>query len=78
MLKSKGAYPPEFRHQTVELVRAGRTPKELAHEFEPTAQSIRNWVSQLRAGRDGRMAPPPAEPKNLSTQQGSMPSNHPV
>ena len=30
----------------VELVRAGRTPEELAREFEPTAQSIRNWVSQ--------------------------------
>jgi transposase len=30
----------------VELVRAGRTPKELAKEFEPTAQAIRNWVKQ--------------------------------
>jgi transposase-like protein len=28
------------------LVHAGRTPEELAHEFEPTAQSIRNWVAQ--------------------------------
>jgi putative transposase len=28
-----------------------------------------------RAGRDGRMAPPGAEPKNGSTQEGSMPSN---
>jgi transposase len=46
MSKSRGAYPPEFRRQMVELVHAGRTPKELAHEFEPTAQSIRNWVSQ--------------------------------
>jgi hypothetical protein len=27
----------------VELVGAGRTPEELAREFEPTAQSIRNW-----------------------------------
>lgn len=34
----------------VELVRAGRTPEELAKEFEPTAQSIRNWV--LQADRD--------------------------
>ena len=25
---------------------AGRTPEELAHEFEPTALSIRNWVAQ--------------------------------
>ena len=46
MSKSRGAYPPEFRRQMVELVRAGRTPEELAGEFEPTAQSIRNWVSQ--------------------------------
>jgi transposase len=30
----------------VELVRAGRAPEELAQEFEPTAQSIRNWVGQ--------------------------------
>ena len=43
-------YPPEFRRQIIELVRAGRTPEELAREFEPTAQSIRNWVAQ--ADRD--------------------------
>jgi transposase len=30
----------------VELVRAGRGPEELAREFEPSAQSIRNWVRQ--------------------------------
>jgi transposase len=30
----------------VELVRSGRDPEELAREFEPTAQSIRNWVAQ--------------------------------
>jgi transposase len=34
----------------VELVRAGRTPEELAKEFEPSAQAIRNWVAQ--ADRD--------------------------
>ena len=33
-----------------ELVRAGRTPEELAKEFEPSAQTIRNWVAQ--ADRD--------------------------
>ena len=43
-------YTPEFRRQMVELVRAGRSPEELAKEFEPTAQSIRNWVAQ--ADRD--------------------------
>ena len=46
MSKSRRAYAPEFRRQLVELVRAGRTPEGLAREFEPTAQSVRNWVAQ--------------------------------
>ena len=55
MAKTRPPYPPEFRRQMVELVRAGRSPEELAQEFEPTAQSIRNWVGQAEcdAGRDG-------------------------
>jgi transposase len=35
----------------IELVRAGRSPDELAKEFEPSGQTIRNWVQQ--AERDG-------------------------
>ena len=50
MPRSRPPYPPEFRQQLVELVRAGRTPEELAEEFEPSAESIRNWVKQ--ADRD--------------------------
>ena len=46
MPKTRPPYPPEFRRQMVELVRAGRTPGELAREFEPTAQAIRNWLKQ--------------------------------
>ena len=46
MPQSRPPYPPEFRRQMIELVRSGRTPEELAREFEPTAQSIRNWVEQ--------------------------------
>ena len=34
----------------IELVRSGRSPESLAKEFEPTAQTIRNWVAQ--AARD--------------------------
>ena len=39
-------YPLEFRQQMVELVRSGRSPKALAKEFEPSEQTIRNWVKQ--------------------------------
>jgi transposase len=46
MAKRQPVYTPEFRRQMVELVRAGRSPEELSREFEPTAQSIRNWVAQ--------------------------------
>ncbi len=46
MGKQRRSYPPEFRRQMVELVRSGRSPDELAREFEPCAQSIRNWVHQ--------------------------------
>jgi transposase len=30
----------------IELVRGGRSPEALAREFEPSAQSIRQWVRQ--------------------------------
>jgi transposase len=48
--RTRKPYPAEFRAQMVELVRAGRTPEELGREFEPTTQTIRNWVEQ--ADRD--------------------------
>jgi transposase len=50
MPRTRKPYPPEFRQQMVELVRAGRSPEELSREFEPSAQSISNWVAQ--ADRD--------------------------
>src|SRR6266446_1623339 len=39
-------YSAELQQQLVRLVRAGRKPGELAGEFEPSAQAIRNWVKQ--------------------------------
>jgi len=50
MPRTRPPYPPEFRRQMVELVQAGRSPEELAEEFEPSAQTIRNWLVQ--ADRD--------------------------
>jgi len=44
--KSHRPYPPAFRRQMIELVRRGRTPEELAREFEPSAQAIRISVKQ--------------------------------
>ena len=50
MPQGRWPYSPEFRQRIVELVRAGRSPSELAREFEPTVESINAWVKQ--ADRD--------------------------
>ncbi len=69
MPKSRPAYPAAFREQLVELVRAGRTPEELSREFEPTAQTIHNWVAQSERDRgtrtDGPMSAEQVELRQL-------------
>src|SRR5215469_3422268 len=39
-------YAPEYRRRIIELARAGRSIKQLAREFEPSANAIRKWVKQ--------------------------------
>ena len=48
MPRTRRPYPPEFREQILELVRLGRTPNELAQEFEPSGETIRNWIKQAQ------------------------------
>jgi transposase len=59
MPKTRVPYSPEFRRQMVDLVRAGRDPDDLAREFEPTAQSIRNWIARAdkKEGRREEVLP---------------------
>ena len=76
MAKTRAPYTPEFRRQMVELVRAGRSPEKLAEEFEPTAQSIRNWVVQADrdAGRrsDGLTTPEREELERLRRENRQL------
>jgi transposase len=51
MSKTHSPYTPEFRRQMIELVRAGRDPTDLAREFEPSRQTISNWMAQAAAKR---------------------------
>jgi transposase len=39
-------YSDEFKRRLVAMVRAGRSPEDLARDFEPAAQTIRTWVMQ--------------------------------
>ena len=72
MPKSRPPYPAEYRAELVRLVREeGRSPTELAREFEPSAQSIANWVAQadIDAGRrDGLTTDERAELKRLRSE----------
>jgi transposase len=52
--KSRPPYPPEFRREAVELVRAsGRSVKEIAKDLGVADQTLRNWVNTaaVDAGR---------------------------
>jgi transposase len=53
----------------VELVRAGRDPTDLAREFEPSAQAIRNWVAEAEQQEGRREVKPPAVEATLSASE---------
>jgi transposase len=55
MPKTRPPYPPQLRAWLIELARTGRTPEELGRQFEPSAQTIRNWLRQADRD-DGRRA----------------------
>ncbi len=45
------AYPATYREQMIALARGGRNAKELAQEFEPSEQTVRNWIFQAEGDR---------------------------
>jgi transposase len=46
MPRSRPPYPPEFRREAVQMVRSGRSVKDVAESLGMTPQSLRNWVRQ--------------------------------
>ena len=46
MAQQRRSYKTEFKRRGMELVRAGRSPEELAREFEPSPNTIRKWATQ--------------------------------
>jgi len=74
MPKTRPPYAPEFRRQMVDLVRAGRDPADLAREFEPSAQAIRNWVAEAdrREGRREAAKPAPADAVLSATEREEL------
>ena len=52
--KTRPAYPPEFRREAVQMLRAGRTPRELAQSLGVSEQTLRNWRRQDQLDRHER------------------------
>lgn len=52
--KTRPPYPEEFRREATELLRAGRTPRELAESLGVSEQTLRNWLRQDQADRGER------------------------
>ncbi len=44
--RRRKTYSAEYKAQLVELVREGRSPEDLAQEFEPHASTIRQWFNR--------------------------------
>ena len=50
MPRTHPPYAAEYRRRIIELARGGRSITALAREFEPTVETIRQWIKQ--AGLD--------------------------
>jgi transposase len=52
--KTRPAYPDEFRREAVQMLRAGRTPRELSESLGVSEQTLRNWRRQDQVDRRER------------------------
>ena len=52
--KTRPAYPDEFRREAAQMLRAGRTPRELAESLGVSQQTLRNWRRQDKIDRRER------------------------
>jgi len=47
MPRTRPPYPEEFRREAVELVRSGRSMRDVAESLGVSAQTLRNWSKQI-------------------------------
>src|SRR5919106_6697325 len=52
--KTRPAYPEQFRREAIELLRAGRSPRELSESLGVSQQTLRNWRRQDQVDRRER------------------------
>jgi transposase len=61
-------YTEEYKRHLLDLVREGRTPEQLAQEYEPSARTIRNWLRAAEAKSSVHEADKDRELKRLKAE----------
>lgn len=54
MPRTRPPYPEQFRREAVELVRGGRSIRDVAESLGVSHQTLRNWVKQTQLDRHER------------------------
>lgn len=54
MANERKRYSAELQAELIRLARSGRSVKELARQYEPSEQTIRNWVKQAELDEGSR------------------------
>ena len=54
MPRTRPPYPVEFRRETVELVRQGRSIPDVAKSLGVSHQTLRNWCNQIEVDQGAR------------------------
>ena len=54
MPKTRPPYPEQFRQEAVELVRSGRSIRDVAEGLGVSQQTLRNWAKQVAVDRRER------------------------
>jgi transposase len=54
MPKTRPPYPEQFRREAVELVRSGRSIRDVAESLGVSQQTLRNWAKQVAVDRRER------------------------
>ena len=76
MPKTRPPYPDEFRREAVELVRSGRSIRDVAESLGVSQQTLRNWAKQVAVDRrerdDGLTSPEREELRRLRRENARL------
>ena len=65
-------YTEEYKKHLLDLVREGRSPEQLAQEYEPSARTIRNWMREDEVKRRSKEIDKDHELRRLKAENARL------